>query len=323
MACYLGIDTSNYRTSAAVYDSEAQTGVIFGKLLEVPSGSRGLRQSDAVFAHVRQLPEVVEKCLARCQQLDFSAVGASVAPRSLPDSYMPCFLVGKTCAQTTAHAMHVPFYGFSHQQGHIAAAAWSAQALELLNAPFLAWHLSGGTTELLLVEPDPELLIRERCIGGTTDISAGQLVDRAGVAMGAKFPAGPELEAMAEGFGHDRFYRVGCRDLQFSLSGMENRVQTMLQKDTPHGEIAAFVIDTVLYAITTATRQALQRYPGLPVLCSGGVMSNRWLQQQMHAAFGAHFARPELSGDNALGIAILTAAKAQQVKTWNKTGFIR
>ena len=88
-----------------------------------------------------------------------------------------------------AQTLGVPFVPVSHQQGHIAAAAWSAGRLDLLDRPLLAWHLSGGTTELLYVQPDG-FNVQASCIGGTSDISAGQLIDRTGVLLGLDFPAG-------------------------------------------------------------------------------------------------------------------------------------
>ena len=148
----LGLDTSNYTTSAAVFDGEG--GCNAGRLLSVRPGELGLRQSDALFQHVKQLPEQFEKLEQGGWLQDIRAVGASTRPRAVEGSYMPCFLAGASQGQSLARTLGVPFFAHSHQQGHLAAAAWSAGHLELLDRPFLAWHLSGGTTELLLVRPD-------------------------------------------------------------------------------------------------------------------------------------------------------------------------
>ena len=131
MGAVLGIDTSNYTTSAAVLRDD-HTGVNAGKLLEVKKGELGLRQSDALFQHVKALPErfyeLEEKGLLR----DIKAVGASTQPRAVEGSYMPCFLAGASQGQTLATTLGVPCYGFSHQQGHVAAVCWSAGRLDLL-----------------------------------------------------------------------------------------------------------------------------------------------------------------------------------------------
>ena len=145
----LGIDTSNYTTSAAVFDGSG--GYNAGRLLEVRPGELGLRQSDALFQHIKHLPGRFAELRAEGWLTGLSAVGASTRPRAVEGSYMPCFLAGEGQGQTLADALGVPFYAVSHQQGHIAAAAWSAGRLELLDRPMLAWHLSGGTTELLYV----------------------------------------------------------------------------------------------------------------------------------------------------------------------------
>ena len=304
MSLYLGLDTSNYRTSAAVFDSALRKGYNLGKLLPVAEGALGLRQSDAVFAHIRQLPRVVESVLADSGS-EYAAVSASVSPRTAEDSYMPCFLVGETAARVVSSVMKIPFHGFSHQQGHIAAAAYSADCLSLLNCPFIAWHLSGGTTELLLVEPDEVQTIRCRRIGGTTDIAAGQLIDRAGVLLGLAFPAGPELEKLAEGHTEEHYYRVRVNNCCFSLSGVENKVKTMLASGAAPADAAYYVLRTVLYTVHTATSQAVEKFPGVPILCSGGVMSNAMIRDSLRDTFRARCASIELAGDNALGSAIL------------------
>ena len=296
----LGIDTSNYTTSAAVFDGT--DGSNAGRLLEVRPGELGLRQSDALFQHVKALPGRLEQLAREGWLKDIAAVGASTRPRAVENSYMPCFLVGESQGRALAAALGVPFFPCSHQQGHIAAAAWSAGRLELLDRPMLAWHLSGGTTELLHVEPDG-VNVRATRIGGTSDISAGQLIDRTGVLLGLPFPAGKGLDTLARE-GEDSSFAVRLDGFTFSLSGMENKVKTMVEKGAAPADVARFALLTVAQVVYRATRAALERYPGLPVLCSGGVASNSLLRQVM-APLEAVFAPPQYSTDNAMGTAIL------------------
>ena len=216
----LGIDTSNYTTSAAVFDGSG--GYNAGRLLEVRPGELGLRQSDALFQHIKHLPGRFAELRAEGWLTGLSAVGASTRPRAVEGSYMPCFLAGEGQGRTLADALGVPFYAVSHQQGHIAAAAWSAGRLELLDRPMLAWHLSGGTTELLYVEPDG-VNVRAQCVGGTSDISAGQLIDRTGVLLGLPFPAGKALDALASKSGPVRGFPVKLNDLTFSWTSWRRR----------------------------------------------------------------------------------------------------
>ena len=192
----LGIDTSNYTTSAAAYAPELPQPVSAGRLLEVGDGGCGLRQSDAVFAHVKNLPEIVAEAMRRFDG-EIAAVGVSARPRDAAGSYMPCFLTGVAAASAAASALRVPLYEFSHQANHVAAAAFAAGRPELLRQPFLAWHLSGGTSELLLVRPDGEKIIRCERVGGTSDLAAGQAIDRAGVMLGLRFPCGRALDALS------------------------------------------------------------------------------------------------------------------------------
>ncbi len=311
MAGILAFDTSNYTTSAAFLNATTGRGANVSRLLPVDAGKLGLRQSEAVFAHVKALPEIMRELTGHTVYETPEIYAASVSPRVVEGSYMPCFLVGEGVAREMALAHGAPFYAFSHQQGHIAAAVYSSGRPELLHAPFLAWHLSGGTTELLLVKPDETQIVTEEIIGGTTDISAGQLIDRTGVLLGLGFPAGKALAALASAHPSETQYRVRCTDCRFSLSGMENRVHDMRSAQCRDEEIANFVINTVLSAIERATEQALRRYPGLPVLCSGGVASNERIRRRLTERFGAAFARPEFSTDNAMGVAVLAAIKSE------------
>ena len=298
----LGFDTSNYTTSAAVFgDGTAENR---GRLLTVPEGALGLRQSDALFQHVKRLHLMVEQLRADGAVGEIAAVGASVQPRAVEGSYMPCFLVGEGEGRTLAAALGVPFYPCSHQQGHIAAAAWSAGRADLLDKPHLAWHLSGGTTELLRVEPEGHT-VRAEAVGGTSDIAAGQLVDRAGVLLGLPFPAGKALDALYPEADDTSFFRVKLNDLTFSLSGMENKVKELLERGEKPANIARLTIDTVMNVLVRATEEAQKRWPGLPVLCSGGVASNRQIRAAMEKNCGAVFAQPQYATDNALGVAIL------------------
>ena len=301
----LGLDTSNYTTSAAVFDGEG--GRNQGRLLEVRPGELGLRQSDALFQHVKHLPEVVEALLGEEGLGTVQAVGASTRPRAVEGSYMPCFLAGASQGQVLSQVLGVPFYAFSHQQGHLAAAAWSAGRLDLLERPFLAWHLSGGTTELLRVEPEEDrVAVRAEILGGTSDISAGQLIDRTGVLLGLPFPAGKEVEKLSRQAQKREYYKVKVNGLTFSLSGMENKVRQMVQRGEEPAEIAWFAQETVCRVVQACTKAAMEEYPGLPVLCSGGVASNGRLKELLRQNCGALFAQPQFSTDNAMGTAILT-----------------
>ncbi len=297
----LGFDTSNYTTSIAAHDGAAP--VNCSQLLDVQPGQLGLRQSDALFAHIKRLPALADRLFAHIDTGDIAAIGVSTRPRAVEGSYMPCFLAGSSQAAVLARALGVPLYEFSHQQGHIAAALWSAGRMDLLHQRHLAWHLSGGTTELLLIENQAGALTAQK-LGGTTDISAGQLIDRTGKLLGLPFPAGKALDKLAAESGSDDAFRVRCQGAEFSLSGVENQVQQYFAKTGDGAATARFALCSVIGAIERATAAALRVFPGLPVVFSGGVASNSLLRGEA-LPFEAVFAAPEYSTDNAMGIALL------------------
>lgn len=300
----IGFDTSNYTTSIAYYNGT--DGKNCSQLLPVKLGELGLRQSDAVFHHTKSLPELSDRLFSDIGSMSISAVGVSTRPRAVEGSYMPCFMVGYSHAKLLAAALHVPLVEVSHQQGHIAAALWSANRMDLMDKPHLAWHLSGGTTELLLVEPQNRNFICTK-IGGTTDISAGQLIDRTGQLLHLPFPAGKHLDALSSTAKNKDYFCVKCIDCEFSLSGVQNKVQKY-RENYSEVETSAFALRCVAHAVYTATEQALQKYPDLPVVCSGGVASNTMLRKVM-APLEPVFAPPAYSTDNAMGVAILAYRK--------------
>ena len=304
----IGIDTSNYTTSIAYFDGE--TGENCSRLLPVKPGELGLRQSDAVFAHTKSLPDLSGRLFSNAEVGKITAVGVSTRPRAVEGSYMPCFMVGYSHAKLLSDALGVPLIEVSHQQGHVAASLWSAGHLELMDEPHLAWHLSGGTTELLLVEPDG-LNVKCTKIGGTTDISAGQLIDRTGVMLDLPFPAGKHIDALSKEATLKETFKVKCPGMEFSLSGVQNKVQQFHQKNGVPAETAAFALRCVAGAVYQATKNALKEYPGLKVVFSGGVASNSMLREVI-APLNPIFCAPQYSTDNAMGVAVLTYRNTQE-----------
>ena len=295
MASFLGIDTSNYTTSVALVE-EGRVWANLKKSVYVAEKERGVRQSDALFCHVKNLPVLMEE-LGKLPEL--TAVGYSARPRDMEGSYMPCFLAGELLGRSIGAGRGVPVYAFSHQAGHIQAALYSAGVLEWQERPFLAFHVSGGTTELLLCEKG-----EIRKIGGTADLTAGQAIDRTGVRLGLRFPCGAELEKLAGGVKPAKA-RPSVRGLTCHISGLENQTVKMMEEGRPKEEIAAYTIDFIRATLEALTANALERYGRMPVLYAGGVMSCRIIRESMEKKFAGAFAQPEFSSDNACGTALL------------------
>ena len=307
MRVTLGFDTSCYTTSAAAVDEHGAVVAAERMLLPVREGQRGLRQSEAVFAHVRQMPQVMEALGRRLNGAQIAAVCASARPRDGEDSYMPVFTVGLGHASVLASALGVPLYETSHQQGHIAAGLIGHAAPE---GPFVALHLSGGTTELLDCR-DGDLIL----LGGSADLHAGQLVDRLGVAMGLAFPCGARFEALARQ-ARERSLRfpASVRGLDCSLSGAEAQAKRLLASGAPAQEVAYAVYDFLARTLARLLASAARQTGRQEALLCGGVASSALLREllakRLAGGVRLYFGQSALSGDNAVGAALLAADEA-------------
>ncbi len=304
---FVGIDTSNYTTSAAVVTEAGEVLANLKLPLPVGDGARGLRQSDALFAHNKNLPAMAEMLREALGKHRILAVGGSARPRDAEGSYMPCFLAGRSAAGMMASGLRVPLYEFSHQNGHIMAAAYSSGASEkLLAAPFGAFHVSGGTTELVLAEPTG-VSFRVTLLGGTDDLNAGQAIDRTGVLMGLHFPCGREMELLAnENKEPVPVPHVSVKGLHCNLSGLENLAGKLYRETGDKGLVSAFVFDYVANTLGKLTENFRAEHGGLPVLYAGGVMSNRRIKNALSRYPDTYFSEPQFSADNAAGVALLT-----------------
>ena len=307
MSVYLGIDTSNYTTSVCLYDSESGEVISRRKLLPVRQGEKGIRQSEAVFHHNSQLPDMFAQAFDGFEG-DIAAIGVSYAPRTVEGSYMPCFTVGVSAAEILSSVIKRPIYRFSHQQGHIAAALYSINRLDMLNERHIAFHVSGGTTEVLLVNGSESFLSTE-VIGQTLDLNAGQLIDRVGVMLGLPFPCGKELEKLALQCEEPIKIKPCIKGFDCCLSGGENTAAKMLSEGKSPAYIARFAIEYVSKTIQEMSERVREEYGNLPIVYAGGVMSDSIIRDALQSRFDCLFALPEYSSDNAAGIAVLASVK--------------
>ena len=296
MKYFLGVDTSNYTTSMALCGEDGKIYANCKKLLPVKAGERGLRQSDAVFAHTVNLPQVADMI----GSADIAAIGYSGYPRDNEGSYMPCFLCGKAYAESLSKLLSLPIASFSHQRGHIRAALYSADAEHLLGKEYLAFHLSGGTTEVLHVKNR-----KIELIGGTNDLTAGQAIDRVGVMMGLNFPCGAELEKLCSDVTVSEKCKISVKGYTCNLSGLENLAKKIYDNGSSKAEVAAYTMQFILQTLDKITENLVLDYPGLPLVYSGGVMSNKRIKEFFMSKYGAYFAAPEFSSDNAAGASLL------------------
>ena len=302
----IGVDTSNYTTSVSCVSNE---GIVFERrtMLSVPLGERGLRQSDAVFQHVRNLPPLISALMEQIDREAVSAVAVSAKPTDAEESYMPVFLAGKLAATAIASSLGVPLYETTHQAGHVRA-AMLGQEEKISENPFLAMHLSGGTTDLLLVHREGGLLGKIECIGGSNDLHTGQFVDRVGVALGLSFPSGVHLEELArQATARNIKLPSSVQGVHCSFSGQESHCQRLVASGTEKAEIAFAVYDCMARTIAKLLTNAFGQTGCKTALLSGGVSGSALLRELLNDRLKTDllYAQKGLSADNAVGAALL------------------
>ncbi|WZL71440.1 O-sialoglycoprotein endopeptidase [Clostridiaceae bacterium 35-E11] len=306
--CILGIDTSNYTTSIAVIDEKGNLLFDQRKVLAVKHGERGLRQSDALFQHLVNMPILFEAVAPLLKEHRIQTVAISNRPRPIEGSYMPVFRAAQSFGQTIAYTLNCACKEFSHQENHIEAGKWSTQ--QTLGDKFIAVHISGGTTEILEVRDNPMGGYHTEIVGGTLDISAGQFIDRIGVKLGLQFPAGKFMDALAKTAEEDVRLSLSVKDTYISFSGPETMANKLTEQNIAPDLIAKAVFQCVGDALKKATINSCLRRGINEVLFVGGVASSQYIRNFLvkslsHAKIKAYFSDSRYCTDNAVGTALL------------------
>lgn len=309
----LGIDTSCYTTSVAAVNESLELCFDGRIILDVPEGGRGLRQSDAFYRHIGNLSRLMEQCMETLEAGSIMGIAVTSKPRNTESSYMPVFSAGVHTAKTIGSMLKLPVVETAHQDSHIQAGLWSSG--QQLKPDFLAYHISGGTTELLHVHKNTTMDIS--VIGGTGDLNAGQFIDRIGVAMGMKFPCGQEMDRLCGIFDTKGIkIPISVKGFFLSFSGPESHVQRLLKGKAPDSEEAAAIAKGVFLCIAASIEEtvlnAKTKYDLDELLLIGGVASNSTIKKYLTESHKLKkcgvrpvFSDPRFSPDNAVGTAVL------------------
>ncbi len=303
----IGIDTSNYATSLAVFCTKTQSVVYDKKIfLPVKKGALGLRQSDALFHHTVALPKMMQSMREFLNNEIISAVGVSSKPRMQEGSYMPCFLAGVNAATALCAGSQIPLVELSHQQCHITAAAYASGVEGMYTNKKLVFHISGGTTEILLCEGFDSITK----LGGTTDLYAGQAIDRIGVKLGFSFPAGAQMSDIAQHCDENLDIKVSVKNFECSFSGLENKCSKLIDNNFNKDYVAKYCLLHVAKTVCEIVKNAKKIYNNIPVLCVGGVMSSGVIKSYVQNEIeDVYFVQSKYSSDNAIGAAVYAAKK--------------
>jgi N6-L-threonylcarbamoyladenine synthase len=311
--CFLGIDTSNYTTSIAVVDQKRNLLFDARKLLTIQSGQRGLRQSDAFFQHIHNMPILFQKLSNTLKNYNIQGISVSSRPRPVEKSYMPVFRAGQSFGKSMAYLFNCTYQEYSHQENHIESAKWSLHA-PIATEAFIGVHISGGTTEILYVKNNEEASYKIDIIGGTTDISAGQFIDRMGVKLGFNFPAGKDMDrlAMDQTVRHTLKLPVSVKDTYISFSGPETMAYKLLQQNENKTIAAQVVLKCIAQSLEKAIINSCRKMGLNQILIMGGVAASQYLRCYLseHLAkrnYMVHFGEGQYCTDNAVGVALLAS----------------
>ena len=303
----LGIDTSNYASSLAVIDYTNKKILLNEKhFLPVKQGECGLRQQDAVFSHIKNLIEILELVHNKFDLSRVQAVGVSVKPTNDEDSYMPCFLVGKLIAQAIKAAKDIPVVATTHQDGHLNSALFSLAEEKFYNDKIIVFHVSGGTTDMMIVEGGKIL----QTIGSSNDLFAGQAVDRLGVKLGFQFPAGVYVSQFAAECDEIFKPKVSVNGLNCNLSGLQNQCEKLLEQGKENAYVCKYCLSFIAQTLIKMAKNARDIHGELPIVFVGGVMSSQIIKDIIEKTMkDVHFVQPVFSSDNAIGTAAIAARK--------------
>lgn len=310
----LGIDTSNYATSLAVFDTNAGEVVCDCKrFLPVPGGSTGpAPERCAVPPYRRPAGNAGRTGQKGEPDADRSCRRIRQAP-PVDGSYMPCFLAGVSAATAFCAAKGIPLVQTTHQQGHISAALFAASGADLFGKEELVFHVSGGTTDLLHCKGPDSIT----CIGTSSDLYAGQAVDRLGVRLGYAFPAGIYVSQLAAACTENIKPKVSVRGTTCSLSGLQNQCEKLLAEGKSPEYVSKYCLLCVAETLRRMAAAALERNPGLPVVFAGGVMSSEIVRDYITKRMQyAYFVPGKFASDNAIGVSILAA---REINAWPNT----
>ena len=304
----LGIDTSCYTTSIAAISLDKNIILNEKIILKVKKDNKGLRQSEAVFQHVNNMGEISQSINEKLRKYNVIGVCVSTKPRPVDNSYMPVFSVGYNFAKLLSSINNCPLYETTHQENHIEASLFNNKLKN--ENKFLAVHMSGGTTEILLVEKN-ECNYNIEIVGGSLDVSFGQLIDRLGVSLDYTFPCGKYIDENALKCNKriEKGLKTSVKEGYMNLSGIENQINKIIS-DYDNEYISKVLLDTLSRSMYKSLIYICEKYKIKEVVFAGGVSASQYIKKELSEKLKRHNIKPyftnkEYATDSGIGCAII------------------
>ncbi len=311
----LAVETSCDETSAAIVRNGAILSNVVSSQIALHAEYGGVVPELAAREHLKNFPSVASAALieAKISPTEIDAIAATQGP-GLPTA----LLVGFKAAQAMAFALRKPFIGINHHEAHLYS-PWIGSFASF--EPNISLIVSGGHTILAWVQSE----LKHQVLGATIDDAAGECFDKTGKLIGLPYPAGPEIDKLAEqgnpkAFDFPRPLLHDASD-DFSFSGLKTSVRYFL-RDNPNlladpqkiRDLCASIQAAIIEVLVTKTIRAAKRTGVRCITASGGVTCNRALRKELENAcqknrLTLRLAEKNLCTDNAGMIGILAERK--------------
>ena len=323
----LGIESSCDDTAAAVLrNGEILSNVVANQTIHESYG--GVVPELASRAHQQNIVPVVDQALhkAGISCNDLNAVAFTQGP-----GLMGSLLVGTSFAKSLAYGLDIPLIDVNHMQAHVLAHFIEKDGYKKPSFPFIAMTISGGHTQIVLVEDYFKMTI----IGETIDDAVGEAFDKSGKILGLGYPAGPEIDKLAK-LGNPiafKFTKPKVKGLNFSFSGLKTAILYFIQKQVKENprfieeninDICASIQYTIINILMDKLKLAVSETRVSQIAIGGGVSANSGIRNALKEAesqygWSTYLPAYEFTTDNAAMIAIVGFLKFNKKQYANQS----
>ena len=275
----LGIESSCDETSVSIVKNGCkEISTIISSQIDIHKDYGGVVPEIASRQHVKNITIVLEECLQKANMTmeDIDAIAVTYGP-----GLIGSLLIGLEAAKTLALVYNKPLIKVNHLAGHI----YANNLVQKMEFPLLALVISGGHTELVLMEGDYKFKV----LGETLDDAIGEVYDKVARVLDLPYPGGPNIEKYAEQGtpSYELPIPMNNDELNFSYSGLKSAVINLVHNEKQRGneirkyDLAASFQKVAIDELVRKTELAIKKYNIKRLIVAGGVTANKYLRSEM------------------------------------------